>query len=73
MTYQKSDWYTGLLFAEEQSKVGWTFKEIDYVEEHATWNLEGTGGVQIVFGEAEWLGGVRDYYKHLKLSGTVTR
>jgi hypothetical protein len=64
--YEKSDWYKGLLFAEEQCKVGWTFKGINNVEEYAIWNFEGTDGVQLVFGECIWLDGVRDYYKCLK-------
>jgi hypothetical protein len=66
MKHERSNWYTGLLFAEEQDKMGWTFKGIDCVEEHATWNLEGTEGVQVVFGEFVWLDGVRDYYKCLR-------
>jgi uncharacterized alpha-E superfamily protein len=64
--YIKSDWFRGLLAAEQLRDQGWTFKSIDYFEETATWVLEGTEGVQVVFEEHGWLTGVLDYYKHLR-------
>lgn len=64
--YKKSDWYRGLLAAECLKAQGWTFKSVDYFEEHATWVLTGTEGVQIIFEEPEWLNGVLDYHKNLK-------
>lgn len=66
MKYEKSNWYRGLLAAESLKAQGWTFKSVDYFEEQATWILEGTEGVQIIFEEPEWLNGVLDSHKNLK-------
>lgn len=68
MTYQKSDWYKGVLFAEEQHKLGWGVEEFCQPDQYVSWVFKDTEGKQTVFGEPEWLDGVRDYYKHLRES-----
>lgn len=37
MKYQKSEWYKGLLFAEEQSALGWRVCAFDYSESWFVW------------------------------------
>lgn len=64
MTYQKSEWFKGLLFAEQQSLDGWRVCELDYVEQWFSWTYQDTKAKQTVFGEVEWLDGVRDFYKN---------
>jgi len=66
MGYQKSGWFDGLLFAEYLSAQGWTFVCVNESKGLAAWKWEDTDGMQTVFGEAEWLDGVRDYYKNMK-------
>lgn len=64
MTYQKSEWYKGLLFAEEQSAQGWRINSYDYPEQWIAWTFEDTPAKQTVFGEVEWIQGVLDFYKN---------
>ena len=66
MRHEKSNWYRGLLFAEEQHKDSWVVCELNYVEEWLSWTYRDTEAKQTIFGEAEWVDGVRDYYKNLK-------
>lgn len=69
---KRSEWMKGLLFAEEQSQSGWRVCELDYVEQWFSWTYQDTEAKQTVFGEVEWLDGVRAYYsnkyqhKHIK-------
>lgn len=66
MKYEKSRWYVGLLFAEEQRKLGWRLEEFCPQDQYVSWVFKETEGKQTVFGEPEWLDGVWDYYKHLR-------
>lgn len=64
MKYEKSQWLRGLLFAEQQAQDGWRVCEVDLIEQWFSWTYKDTEAKQTVFGEAEWLDGVRDYYKN---------
>lgn len=64
MKYEKSEWFKGLLFAEQQSQDGWRVCELDYAEQWFSWTYQDTEAKQTVFGECEWLNGVRDFYKN---------
>lgn len=61
---KRSEWMKGLLFAEEQSQAGWIVSKLNYIEQWFSWTYKDTDAQQTVFGEAEWLDGVRDYYKN---------
>lgn len=37
MTYQKSDWYKGLLYAEDMSQQGWYVHSFDAVGQWFAW------------------------------------
>lgn len=62
--YQKSSWYEGLLFAEEQSAQGWNVCGFDYTESWFMWQWPESEAKQTVFGEIEWLQGVLDFYRN---------
>lgn len=62
MKYEKTEWFRGLLYAEEMSQDGWTVSQLDLSEGWFEWEYEGTK--RQVYGENEWLDGVRDYYKN---------
>lgn len=64
MKYEKSEWYKGLLFAEQQSQDGWRVCQFDCTEQWFSWAYQNSEARQIFFGENEWLDGVRDYYKN---------
>lgn len=68
MKHEKSDWFKGLLFAEQQSQDGWRVCELDYVEQWFSWTYQDTEAKQTIFGECEWLDGVRDFYKNQKMN-----
>lgn len=68
MKHEKSDWFKGLLFAEQQSQAGWRVCELDYVEQWFSWTYQDTEAKQTVFGECEWLDGVRDFYKNQNMN-----
>lgn len=63
--YKKSEWYKGLLFGEEQHKLGWKIAEVYPIDQYINWVYKDTTGVQTLFMENEYLDGVRDYYKNL--------
>lgn len=67
--HKKSDWYTGLLFAEEQHKLGWRIYEWGYQDQYVSWTFEDTEAKQTIFMENEYLDGVRDYYRNLREVG----
>lgn len=67
--YKKSEWYHGLLFAEEQHKLGWKIVEVNPVDQYINWEYKDTTGVQTIFMENEYLDGVRDYYRNLREIG----
>ena len=64
MTYQKSEWYKGLLFAEEQSTQGWNVCGFDYDQSWFMWEWHDSDAKQTCFGTREWLQGVLDFYKN---------
>lgn len=68
MKHEKSDWFKGFLFAEKQWQEGWKVCEVDYVEEWFSWTYQDTEAKQTVFGECEWLDGVRDFYKNQNMN-----
>jgi len=62
MSYEKSDWYKGLLYAEDMCKQGWYVHSFDAVEQWFAWTYGTSNTKHTAFGENEWLDGVRDYY-----------
>jgi hypothetical protein len=65
MKYEKSEWYKGLLFAEEQSAQGWIVHAFDYDQSWFMWAWENSfEAKQTYFGTREWLQGVLDYYQN---------
>lgn len=64
MTYEKSQWFKGLLYAEQMSQQGWRVKEFDCLEQYFMWEYADTQGVHKAYGDNQWLDGVRDYHRN---------
>lgn len=71
--YERSEYMKGVLFAEEQKKIGWVFKSCNYEEQSLEWewnsSLDEEKSRQIVFAENEFFDGVIDYQKHRERLG----
>jgi len=64
MNHEKSEWFKGLLFAEEQSAQGWRVCTFDYDQSWFMWEWSDSEAKQTFFGTREWLQGVLDYYQN---------